>query len=121
MQPARGSELQKRAARLSIVMEDPQMRRPRFHAPRASLAFAEAWPPVLAKTEEGQPRASGTCFQEEKWHAVTMLCTIVSVVPMYMLGGVISLAPQLCAQHCKNHISRFTTLNKGALIRIPKL
>ena len=51
-QPARGSKLQKRAARLSIVMEDPQMRRPRFHAPRASLAFAEAWHPVFAKVEK---------------------------------------------------------------------
>ena len=51
-QPARGSELQKRAARLSIVMEDPQMRRPRFHAPRASLAFAQARHPVFAKVEK---------------------------------------------------------------------
>ncbi|KAK9839811.1 hypothetical protein WJX81_003463 [Elliptochloris bilobata] len=46
-QPVRGSELQKRAARLSIVTEDPQQRRPRFHAPRASLAYAEAFNGVI--------------------------------------------------------------------------
>lgn len=41
LQGARTSTTQQRMARLSIVTEDPQQRRPRFHAPRASIAYAE--------------------------------------------------------------------------------
>jgi len=44
-QGARISTAQQRAAQLAIVTEDPQARRPRFHAPRASIAHAEARAP----------------------------------------------------------------------------
>lgn len=97
MQPARGSELQKRAARLSIVMEDPQMRRPRFHAPRASLAFAEARHPMLAKTEEGQAvqrhMFASTPFRQRAHMACC--ATIVSAHPLCTMRGLASISTPL--------------------------
>ena len=73
-QPARGSELQKRAARLSIVMEDPQTRRPRFHAPRASLAFAEAWHHVCANTHRYSLYAAACILFWAMDHPAILLC-----------------------------------------------